>query len=43
LKFPAALNILKSHSPGSSSVLPDKRFVYPAFVDVSACFFGYQG
>jgi hypothetical protein len=40
LKFSAAFNVLYFHSPGSSSILPDKRFVYPAFVDIGACFFG---
>jgi hypothetical protein len=43
LKFPAAFNVLNSHSSGGSSALPDKRFVYPAFVDTGACFFGYLG
>jgi hypothetical protein len=43
LKLPAVLNVPASHSPGSSSVFPDKRVVYPAFVDISTCFFGYQG
>jgi hypothetical protein len=43
LKFPAAFNVPDFHSSGGSSVLPDKSFVYPAFVDIRACFFGYFG
>jgi hypothetical protein len=43
LKLPAVLNVLDSHSSGSSSVLPDKWFVYPVFINAGACFFGYQG
>jgi hypothetical protein len=43
LKLPAALNAPGFHSPESSSVFPDKRFVYPAFINAGACFFGYLG
>jgi hypothetical protein len=38
--IPAALNGPGFHSSRKSSILPDKRFVYPAFVDTGACFFG---